>query len=112
MPVVQPYLKPPVGKDLLHYEVGHTVLIHVQRRNGEPGLIRLEYQLGILAGCDVQPDAKQLTALELFCIEQNRPIGPAVVVKVSRGKLHSQRVLQQGLCSRLRQCSAQPVLRP
>jgi hypothetical protein len=90
MPVIQPYLKPPVRKDLLHDEVGQTILIHVQRRNGECGLIRLECQFGILAGSDVEPDAKQLTALKLTRIHENGPIGPAVVVKVCRDEFQPE----------------------
>lgn len=88
-----------MGKDLLHDQVGHSILIHVQSRNGECGLVRLECQLRILTGSDVKPDVKQLTALELTRIHQDCPIGPAVVVKVCGDKFKAQGVAQQALCS-------------
>ena len=102
-----------MSKNLLHNKIRRPILVDVQRRNRQGRFIRLEYQLAVLASSDVESDAEYLPAHELTSIQQNRSVSPSVIVKIGCNESLPQGTGQEAVSfPGLRQCSAQPVLRP
>ncbi len=95
MSIIQPHPEPLAGQHLFHNQVRRAVLVHVQCRNREAGLVRLEDQVLIPGSTEVKPDAEQLTSGKEFTrVQQNRPVRQLIVVEVCCSQLFSQRDMQ------------------
>lgn len=110
--VVQPNLNPLSRKDLFHDEVRNSVAIHVCGGNRKSSFVRLEDQVVILPGSDVEPNLKPSPAVKFSGFEQDCSVGVPIIVEVSRCKPLCQAALLELRSSYVRQRSAQAVLRP
>lgn len=86
MSVVQPDLKPLARKDLLYHQVRKSVAIDIRCGNRKRGFTRLECQFAILIGREMEPDAKLRSTSEFSGVQQDRSVGPRIIVKVGRNK--------------------------
>lgn len=70
---------------LLDNQIRHPILVYVKRRNSQSRFIGLKRQFMVLTIGNVEPDAKEGTALKLTGIQKNGTVGSLVVVKVCSG---------------------------